>query len=62
MYILQKAPSLDLERVKNVSQFVLENGTVSEEDDREITIPYIGKNQNNFENRAYTIYQNFLIF
>ena len=38
---IKKAPSLDLETAKSVSQFILENGGVSTEDDREITIPYI---------------------
>ena len=41
-FLFQKAPSLDLETTKDISKYILENGTVSGHDDREITIPYIG--------------------
>ena len=42
LFFFQKAPSLDLETTKDISKYILENGTVSGHDDREITIPYIG--------------------
>ena len=42
LFLFQKAPSLDLETTKDISKYILENGTVSGHDDREITIPYIG--------------------
>jgi len=38
---VKRAPSLDLETTKDISKYILENGTVSGHDDREITIPYI---------------------